>query len=87
MIEQAFVNLIMENLESYITINPKIMMGKPVIKGTRITVELIVEQMAGGRSIESLLQSYPSLTREAILAALQFAANNLRADHIFPIAS
>jgi uncharacterized protein (DUF433 family) len=63
------------------------MMGKPVIKGTRITVELIVEQLACGRSIEELLESYPSLSREAIYAALQFAANNLRADYVFPIAS
>ncbi len=77
----------MENYEAHIEVNPKIMLGKPVIKGTRITVELIVEQLAAGRSIEDLLTSYPSLTREAVLAALQFAANNLRADYIYPIAS
>jgi uncharacterized protein (DUF433 family) len=77
----------MENLTAYIEVNPEIMMGKPVIKGTRITVELIVEALAAGRSIEDLLGSYPSLTKEAILAALQYAANNLRADYIYPIAS
>ena len=77
----------MENLQAYIEIDPKKMMGKPVIKGTRITVELIVEQLAGGRTIEDLLNSYPSLNRESILAALQFAANNLRADYTYPIAS
>lgn len=77
----------MVNPEVYVEINPKIMMGKPVIKGTRITVELIVEQLAGGRSIEELLESYPSLSKESIYAALQFAANNLRADYVFPIAS
>jgi uncharacterized protein (DUF433 family) len=77
----------MENPEVYIEVNPKVMLGKPVIKGTRITVELILEQLAGGRSIEDILGSYPSLTREAILAALQFAVNHLRAVHKLPIAS
>lgn len=77
----------MVNPEMYIEINTKIMMGKPIIKGTRITVEQIVEQMASGRSIDELLVSYPSLSKEAIYAALQFAANNLRADYVFPIAS
>lgn len=77
----------MENLGTYIEINPKIMMGKPVIKGTRITVELILEALAAGRTIENLLASYPSLTRDAISAALQFAANNLKADYVYPIAS
>lgn len=77
----------MENLEAYIEINPRIMMGKPVVKGTRITVEIIVEHLAAGRSIEDVLTSYPSLTREAVLASLQFAANNLKADYTYPIAS
>lgn len=77
----------MENLEAYIEINPKIMMGKPVIKGTRITVELILEALAAGRTIENMLASYPTLTRDAVLAALQFAANNLKADYVYPIAS
>ncbi len=77
----------MENWETLIEINPKIMVGKPVIKGTRITVELIVEKLAAGESMEQILDSHPTLTRESILAALQYAANNLRSDYIFPIAS
>ncbi|MCW3074143.1 MAG: hypothetical protein JWP69_1212 [Flaviaesturariibacter sp.] len=77
----------MQYQEAYIEVNPKVMMGKPVIKGTRITVELIIEKLAAGENETTILTDYPSLSREAILAALQFAANNLKADHIYPIAS
>jgi uncharacterized protein (DUF433 family) len=51
------------------------MMGKPVILGTRITVELILEKLAAGETIEQLLEAHPRLTREAVLAALDFAAS------------
>lgn len=66
--------------------DPNIMMGKPVIKGTRITVEMILEKMAAGETMEDLLEAYPHITREGILAALGFAAKALRADVIYPIA-
>jgi len=56
--------------------NPKIMMGKPVVAGTRITVELILEKLAAGESMEQLLDEYPTLTRESIYAALDFARQN-----------
>lgn len=69
-----------------IEINPKIMMGKPVIKGTRITVELILEKLSSGETIEDILIAYPHVTRENIQAALAFAAHNLKADSIFPLA-
>jgi len=62
------------------------MMGKPVVSGTRITVELILEQRSTGASFESLLESYPRLTREGIQAALNFARETLRADVIYPVA-
>ncbi len=65
---------------------PTIMMGKPVIKGTRITVESILEKLAAGETIEQILEAHPRLTKEAILAALDFAAQALRADVIYPIA-
>lgn len=55
--------------------NPKVMMGKPVIKGTRITVEMVLESLSAGESIENLLEAYPHLSMEAILAALSFAAD------------
>src|SRR5713226_3385015 len=65
--------------------NPKIMMGKPVIVGTRITVEHILEQLAGGRTIEQLLEAHPHITREDIQAALLYAAESVRIDHIYPL--
>jgi uncharacterized protein (DUF433 family) len=61
------------------------MMGKPVIAGTRITVELILEKLAAGESKEQLLAAHPRLSDEAISAALAFAAQALRADVIYPI--
>ncbi|MBI4572565.1 MAG: DUF433 domain-containing protein [candidate division NC10 bacterium] len=56
------------------------MMGKPVITGTRITVELILEKLAAGETVEHILEAHPRLTREAIQAALTPAAEVLRAD-------
>jgi uncharacterized protein (DUF433 family) len=53
--------------------DPSIMMGKPVIAGTRITVELILEKLAAGESVERILGAHPRLTKEAVLAALDFA--------------
>lgn len=64
--------------------DPKIMMGKPVIAGTRITVELILEKMAAGETIDDLLAAHPRLTRDGIYAAMAFAARALRADVIYP---
>ena len=65
--------------------DPSIMMGKPVITGTRITVELILEKLAAGETIEQILEAYPRLTRDAIKAALTFATEVLRADVIYPL--
>jgi uncharacterized protein (DUF433 family) len=56
-------------------------MGKPVIAGTRITVELILEKLAAGESIEQILDSHPRLTREGVFAALDFA-NGENDEHI-----
>lgn len=61
------------------------MMGKPVIAGTRITVELILEKLAAGEAIEQIIAAHPRLSREAVLAALDFAAQTLRADVIYPV--
>jgi uncharacterized protein (DUF433 family) len=65
--------------------DPSIMMGKPVVAGTRITVELILEKLAEGETIEQLLEAHPRLTKEGIQAALSFATQALRADVIYPI--
>jgi uncharacterized protein (DUF433 family) len=66
--------------------DPSIMMGKPVIAGTRITVELILEKLAAGETVDQVLEAHPKLTREAIQAALAFAADALRADVLYPVA-
>jgi len=72
---------------SLIVSDPVVMMGKPVIVGTRITVELILEKLGSGESIEQVLEAHPRLTREAVLAAIDFAAQALRADVVYPVAS
>jgi uncharacterized protein (DUF433 family) len=68
-----------------VTSNPKVMMGKPVIAGTRITVELILEKLAAGESIEQVVAAHPRLTEEGVRAALAFAAEALRADVVYPL--
>ena len=68
----------------YIISDPQIMMGKPIIAGTRITVELILEKLSAGETFEQILDEHPGITREAINAALAFAAEALKADVIYP---
>ena len=70
--------------ENLIEINPAVMMGKPVIRGTRIPVEIILEKLARGETEDDLLAAHPRLTREAIHAALDYAAKTLRADVVYP---
>lgn len=53
--------------------DPAVMMGKPVIAGTRITEELILEKMASGETIEQILEAHPRLNRPSVLAAIDFA--------------
>jgi len=62
-------------MKELIEINPDIMLGKPVIKGTRIPVELIVRKLGEGSTIEDLLDGYPNLSRESVQAALVYAAD------------
>jgi uncharacterized protein (DUF433 family) len=72
-------------VKNLIHTDPKICMGKPVIAGTRITVELILEKLAAGETIEQILKAHPRLTEEAIRAALAFASEALRADVVYPV--
>ena len=67
--------------------DPAVMMGKPVVAGTRITVELILEKLAAGESPEQVLQAHPRLTSEAIRAALDYAVRVLRTDVVYPAPS
>lgn len=65
-----------------IEINPKVMFGKPVIKDTRITVEHILRKLAGGMTIQEILQDHPQITGDDILAAYEFAADHLAEEEI-----
>jgi uncharacterized protein (DUF433 family) len=65
--------------------NPKVMLGKPVIRGTRITVELILERFSAGHSEDEILLAYPHISREGIRAALAFAAEALQASAVYPL--
>jgi len=71
---------------NYINIQPNIMFGKPVINGTRITVEQILEDLGSGKTYEELLEMYPSITLTDIKAALKFASDALRGERTYPIA-
>ncbi|WP_297449128.1 DUF433 domain-containing protein [Ferrovum sp.] len=62
------------NWKDRIEVNPAVLVGKPIIKGTRISVELIMDRMADGWSMEDVLASYPHISREDVLAALSFAS-------------
>lgn len=66
-----------------IVVDPKIMLGKPVIKGTRLPVELIMEKLAYGETLEQLKQDYPFICQDDIRAALLYAAKRLAHEEIF----
>ncbi len=68
-----------------ITSDPTVMMGKPVIAGTRITVELILELLSSGTTPDEIVREYPYLTREGIYAALAFAADALQPDRAYTL--
>ena len=70
--------------EALISSDPKIMMGKPTITGSRITVELILEKLAAAETVDQILSEHPRLTAEGIRAAIAFAAEGLRADVVYP---
>ena len=68
-----------------IVLDPKIMVGKPVIKGTRITVARIVGLIAQGWSNEEILRNYPQLNKQDIEAALKYAAETLNQEKVYPL--
>ena len=74
----------MPDYRGIVVSRPDVMMGKPIINGTRITVELILEKLASGETIEQIIDAHPRLNVDAIRAALAFAAQVLRADVVYP---
>ena len=73
------------NWHDRIGIDPKVLAGKPVLKGTRLAVEFVVEMLAQGWTEGDLLKNYPGLTRDDILACLAYASEMLKSERVFPI--
>ena len=76
-----------ERLLERITMNPKVMTGKPVIRGTRLTVEYILNLLAHGATVAEILEEYDGLTREDIQACLLFASRSLENTAFMPLAA
>ncbi|MDZ4847281.1 MAG: DUF433 domain-containing protein [Chitinophagales bacterium] len=76
-----------DKLLKLIEVNPKVMFGKPVVKGTRIPVDLILERLSYGSSEKEIMESYPNITKKAIQACLWYAALQIRNENIYSIAS
>ena len=73
------------NWHNYISISSEVQTGKPTISGTRITVELILEKLAEGESIDQILESHPHLKKESILACLAYAADSIKNELNLPL--
>jgi uncharacterized protein (DUF433 family) len=71
------------NWQGRITIDPAVLVGKPVIKGTRLAVEFIVELLANGWSEEQIIDNYPGVTHEDIAACLHYAADVLKSEKVY----
>lgn len=74
----------MKDWRERIEINPEVMLGKPVIAGTRIPVEQILRKLAASMSVEEILRDYPRLTREDVQAALAYACEAVGSEEILP---
>jgi uncharacterized protein (DUF433 family) len=68
-----------------ITVNPKVLVGKPVIKGTRIAVEFVIELLGRGWTVEQILQEYDHLTPEDIQACLAYTGEVLKSERVYPL--
>ncbi|MCU0391334.1 MAG: DUF433 domain-containing protein [Thermoflexibacter sp.] len=73
------------NYKDYIISNPAVMLGKPVIKGTRITVELIMEKIANDIPMEEILESHPHITRKQVLACVQYALETIKNEVVYTL--
>ena len=68
-----------------ITVDPNVLVGKPVVRGTRIAVEFVLELLAQGWTERKVIENYPGLAHEDILACIQYAAEVLKSERIYPI--
>jgi uncharacterized protein (DUF433 family) len=74
-----------EDWRERITVDPKVLSGKPIIKGTRIAVEFILELLANSWTVEDILKNYPQLKREDVAAALKYAAEILKEEKAYTL--
>jgi uncharacterized protein (DUF433 family) len=72
-----------EDWRDRIIVDPQVLMGKPIIKGTRIAVEFILDLLASGWTVKDILKNYPQLKKEDIIAALKYAAEILKEERIY----
>jgi uncharacterized protein (DUF433 family) len=72
------------NWQERIVIDPGILVGKPIVRGTRLAVEFIVDLLAQGRSEAEILRNYPGLTHEDIQACLSYASAMLQTERVYP---
>jgi uncharacterized protein (DUF433 family) len=73
------------NWKRLITLDPNILVGKPIIKGTRLSVEFIIDLLAQGWSEEEILKNYPGLESKHIQACLGYASDILRSERVYPL--
>lgn len=73
------------NWQDRIVVDPGVLTGKPVIKGTRMALEFVIELLAERWTHEQILKNYPQLTEEDIQAALRYAAEVLKQEHVYPL--
>ena len=76
-----------QELLNRITINPKVMVGKPIIRGTRLTVEFILNLLAHGATIDEIIKEYQGLKAEDVLACILFATKSLESTTFMPLAT
>ncbi|MBE7492376.1 MAG: DUF433 domain-containing protein [Planctomycetes bacterium] len=70
-----------------IEVNPRILVGKPVIKGTRISVELVLDLLSSGATVDDVVRDYPHITRDDVLACVAFAAATIRSERTYPVSA
>lgn len=75
----------MPNLKNRIVVDQKILTGKPIVKGTRLSVNFILELLAQGWTTEKILENYPQLKKEDIKAVLEYSARSLNLESVYPL--
>ena len=79
------IRTITTHMDERINVDPKVLAGKPVVKGTRIPVYLILNLLAKGEALQDILKDYPELTKQDILAAIDYAAAHMKYEEVRPM--